>query len=184
MVKNKIVDLVSNISPFDDIELKHMQETISWINSGDNIFRLLKPNVPEKHLVSYFCLFDPENFEILLVDHKNANLWLPTGGHVEFNEHPKDAVRRECLEELSIEAEFIIEEPFFITSTKSSSSEGEHTDVSLWYLLKGSNKDNYNFDRDEFYSIKWFKLDEIPFEKSDLHMGRFITKLKKLYNKN
>ncbi|MFI5343447.1 MAG: NUDIX domain-containing protein [Chlamydiales bacterium] len=38
-----------------------------------------------------------------LVDHKKANLWLPAGGHVEPNEHPRETVKREILEELSIQ---------------------------------------------------------------------------------
>ena len=45
----------------------------------------------------------------------NAQLWLPGGGHVEVNEHPKDAVIRELKEELNFDAEFIIDSPFFLS---------------------------------------------------------------------
>ena len=43
----------------------------------------MKPDVPPKHLVSYFALVDERRGKLLLVDHKLAGLWLPSGGHVE-----------------------------------------------------------------------------------------------------
>ncbi len=91
---------VSEISAFDDIEKEHIEDTLAWIKSGAPIFRITKPDVPKKHLVSYFVLFDPAAKKILLVDHKKALLWLPAGGHVEPNENPRDTVQRECMEEL------------------------------------------------------------------------------------
>lgn len=38
--------------------------------------------------MSYFLV--ASDTQVLLVDHKNAQLWLPTGGHVEPGEHPRD----------------------------------------------------------------------------------------------
>lgn len=184
MIRKTIYDIISNIKPFDHLEKEHQEITLRWVNSSAEIFRISKPNIPDKHLVSYFCLIDQESQEILLVDHKNAKLWLPSGGHVEINEHPKDTVRRECLEELGIEAEFLNDEPIFITSTLTNGHQFNHTDVSLWYLLKGSRNSIYEFDKNEFTGIRWYKFDSLPFEKSDPHMSRFITKLKKLYDYN
>jgi len=53
-----------------------------------------------------------------------------------------------------------------------------HTDISLWYLLKGCCERDYCFDQEEFTQIGWFPLEEIPYERSDLHMQRCIEKLK------
>jgi 8-oxo-dGTP pyrophosphatase MutT (NUDIX family) len=39
---------------------------------------------------------------ILLVDHVNAGLWLPPGGHVEVDEDPGLTARREIQEELGL----------------------------------------------------------------------------------
>ena len=44
-------------------------------------------------------------------------------------------------------------------------------------MLKGNHDDNYEFDRREFNGIRWFALDEIPYEKSDPHMQRCVNKL-------
>lgn len=170
--------LISAIIPYDDIEREHIIDTLSWIKSGEPIFRIQKPDVPNKHLVSYFVLFDEEAEKILLVDHIKAQLWLPSGGHVEVDEDPKDTVRRECLEELGTQADFWSDKPVFLTSTVTVGLTAGHTDISLWYVLKGDSVKSYEFDKSEFNSIFWFGFDEIPYAKSDPHMRRFIEKLK------
>lgn len=118
--------------------------------------------------------------KILLVDHKKAELWLPPGGHVEAGEDPKETVRREAKEELRIEAEFLVDEPLLLTVTKTVGNTTKHTDVSLWYLLKGDPNQALNCDRNEFHQICWFGIDDIPFGKSDPHMKRFIDKMLRL----
>ena len=62
-----------------------------------------KPDVPPKHLVSYFALVDEARGKMLLVDHKLAGLWLPSGGHVEPDEDPRATVVREIAEELNLQ---------------------------------------------------------------------------------
>lgn len=130
-MRTTIRNLISNIAPFDTLEQDHINETLSWIDSGAEVFRIQKPNVPNKHAVSYFVVFDENSRKILLCDHKKANLWLPTGGHIEFNENPKETVTRECFEELRIQADFLYETPIFLTSTQTTGFIGVHTDVSL-----------------------------------------------------
>ncbi|MBX9620844.1 MAG: NUDIX hydrolase [Alphaproteobacteria bacterium] len=176
--EQNVVDVISTIIPFDDLESQQILETLTWIRSGAQIFRLQKPDIPPKHLVSYFILFDENAQKILLVDHKKSQLWLPAGGHVESGEYPQDTVSRECLEELGICADFWCRSPFFLTSTVTVGLTPGHTDVSLWYILKGNEDASYSFDRGEFNAIKWFGWDEVPFKKSDPHMERFIQKLK------
>lgn len=45
-------------------------------------------------------------------------------------------------------------------------------------MLKGDSHATYQFDEEEFNKVRWFRLDDIPYEKSDPHMRRFIEKLK------
>jgi 8-oxo-dGTP pyrophosphatase MutT (NUDIX family) len=178
-INESIYDLVSNIKPLDDIESEHIQSTLQWIQSGDPLYRITKPDIPNKHLVAYFVLYDKDASKILLVDHKKAQLWLPTGGHVEVDEHPRDTVIRECFEELGIHADFWLESPLFLTSTMTVGLTAGHTDVSLWYVLRGKDQHNYSFDIEEFNSIRWFHIDEVETQKTDPHMSRFVRKLRK-----
>jgi 8-oxo-dGTP diphosphatase len=174
-----IAQIVEAIEPLDDLEREHRDRTLEWIRSGASIFRTLKPDVPPMHLVSYFALVDEKRGKMLLVDHKIAGLWLPSGGHVEPDEDPRATVVREVAEELSLAADFMQPGPLFITVTRVGGGIG-HTDVSLWYLLRGDSSRAIEFDRGEFHGVRWFGFDEIPFERSDPHMRRFVVKLRAL----
>lgn len=179
-ISDQIRNAISSIIPLDKLEQEHLVFTKEWIDSGAGIFRIAKPAIPDPHLVAYFLLLDPTQKKLLLVDHKKAGLWLPSGGHVELNEHPKETVKREVLEELSVEAEFLIHNPFFLTVTETVGQTAGHTDVSVWYLLKGCADTAYHFDEEEFNQVQWFSPSEIPYKCSDPHMQRCIEKLKSI----
>ena len=179
-IRSQIHQIVSSMSPLDELEQDHIRFVLDWIDSGREIFRIEKPATPDTHLVAYFVIASTEMDQVLLVDHKKAELWLPPGGHVDPGEDPKETVRREAKEELGIEAEFISDKPIFLTVTKTVGNVVEHTDVSLWYLLKGDPYRVMNPDLEEFNQIRWFAIDEIPFDISDPHMKRFIQKMLRL----
>jgi 8-oxo-dGTP pyrophosphatase MutT (NUDIX family) len=173
---------VESITAFDALEESHRHDVLEWIDSGANIFRVKKPDTPPKHLVSYFVLVDPAQKSMLLVDHIKAQLWLPTGGHVELNEHPKDTVLREAREELGKEAVFLHgnDQPLFVTVTQTVGLTAGHTDVSLWYVLRGSVHEFIDYDKGEFNDIEWFTFDEILQADPvifDPNLQRFTRKL-------
>ena len=166
---------VELIEPLDVFEYESKRRTLSWIDSGAEICRLQKQDVPEMHLVSYCAVVDGDH--ILLVDHINAELWLPTGGHVEAGEHPRTTALREAKEELSIDGEFIHERPLFLTISETVGKTAGHTDVSIWYALGSDCSEEVVFDRSEFLSVSWFHKDEVPLNRTDQHMNRFLQKL-------
>jgi 8-oxo-dGTP pyrophosphatase MutT (NUDIX family) len=175
-IRIEIKEIISSIIPFDQMEQDHIDFAKEWIASGVEIFRIAKPDLPKIHLVAYFVLIDPCNNELLLTDHKKAALWLPSGGHVEKDEHPKQTVSREVKEELGIEADFLFDCPQFITVTDTVGNVSPHTDVSLWYVLRGNRNKTLQFDCNEFHQIQWFLPQEIPYDRSDPHMRRFVDK--------
>lgn len=179
-MKAAIRSLVASIDPLDQLETEHIHDAIQWIDSGADLFRIQKPDVPPKHLVSYFVLFDQQTRKVLLIDHIKAGLWLPPGGHVEKDENPKTTVEREIMEELFISASFIQDTPFFITETKTVNIDAGHTDVSLWYLLKGNSSKKLQYDTREFNGYKWLTLKEatdVDIATLDPHFHRFVKKL-------
>lgn len=185
MIREEIQTVIASIIPFDNAEKEHLSFVKNWIASGAEIFRIEKPDKPNIHLVSYFIIIDPHTNELLLVDHKKAELWLPPGGHVELNEHPRETVKREIKEELGIDAEFMLEDPLFLTVTNTVGNVARHTDVSLWYVLRGNREKHLTFDMGEFHRIQWFQQKEIPYERTDPHMKRFVDKvMKKLVTLN
>jgi 8-oxo-dGTP diphosphatase len=166
---------VEGIVPVDAVEAAQREEVIAWIRSGAELCRRAKPATPPKHLVSYFVVVDGD--QILLVDHRNARLWLPTGGHVEPGEHPRDTVMREAEEELGLDAVFVLPQPLFVTSTETVGLTAGHVDVSLWYVLRGDRRIVLHWDPAEFNAVCWFHRSAVPLERSDPHMGRFLAKL-------
>lgn len=168
---------VQQIQPLDALEHAHQNQTLAWIDSGAELCRIAKPATPPQHLVSYFAVVDAGH--VLLVDHRNAQLWLPTGGHVEPGEHPRDTVVRELKEELGLAPLQPVAAPLMITCTTTVGLTAGHTDVSLWYVVHAGRSQPLSFDADEFTAVRWFRFGEVPFERSDPHMRRFVAKLER-----
>ncbi len=160
-------------------EAEHQQwlDAVVWVKSGAPLFRTAKPATPPKHLVSYFPVVDEEY--ILLVDHKNAKRWLPTGGHVEEGEDPRSTVVRELKEELGLDlSESELDAPLMVSVTETVGLTSGHTDVSLWYPVRRSRHLALSFDASEFNEVRWFHFSQAPLEFSDPNLGHFLHKLR------
>jgi len=166
---------VAGIVPFDALERAHRDEALAWIDSGVELCRRAKPATPPKHLVAYFVVVDDGH--MLLVDHRNAQLWLPPGGHVEPGEHPRTTVLRELAEELGLSPTHAIAAPLMLTVTTTVGLSAGHTDVSLWYVIHGDRRQAITWDENEFSGIRWFAFDDVPYERSEPHLRRFLAKL-------
>lgn len=173
-MRDKIRAEVEAISPFDERERETQRDVLAWIDSGVELCRIKKPDVPNKHLVSYFLLVEGEH--ILLVDHKLAGLWLPSGGHVEAGEHPRQTVIREAHEELMLTADFLQPAPLFVTATQTVGTVSPHMDVSLWYLLHGERDKTIEYDKREFHTVRWFYKGDVPYERADPELRRCLEK--------
>lgn len=180
MNREELQQLISAITPHDDREAADRQDVLDWIASDAPLYRIQKPDVPPKHLVSYFAIVDPKAHKILLQDHLLAKLWVPAGGHVDPDEDPAETVRRECEEELNIPAEFHGEAvPHFVTVT-TTNGQGEHSDVSLWYLLKASEITPLTLEPGKFAEVRWWDINDVlnsPISLFDPELHRFIGKL-------
>jgi 8-oxo-dGTP diphosphatase len=172
----RVLSELLEIQPLDSVEVEHIRDAIAWVQSGAPLFRTAKPATPEKHLVSYFAVIGRE--KILLVDHKNAQLWLPTGGHVEPNEDPRETVIRELKEELGLDVGIeAVGRPVMVTVTQTVGLTSGHTDVSLWYAVQGNPDAVIEFDRAEFNEVRWFSFANVPLHRSEPHLKRFLEKI-------
>ncbi|MCZ7426470.1 NUDIX domain-containing protein [Micromonospora sp. WMMA1949] len=183
-MRDEIRALVEELPPGDDLEARHREAALAWLAGTEDIFRRAKPRTPSPHLVAYFLLRDPADGAVLLVDHRLAGMWLPSGGHVEPGEHPAGTVRRELREELGVAAVFAPpfgERPAFLTVTETvGPPELRHTDVSLWYVLSAHRDQRFTPDPVEFAGIRWWtpaEVTEAPAGRIEPHLGRMLTKL-------
>jgi 8-oxo-dGTP pyrophosphatase MutT (NUDIX family) len=184
--REEIARTVASIDPVDRIEAEHQRAVLDWIDSGDELYRLVPPDQPPMHLVSYFVPFDPVADAVLLTAHRKSGLVLPPGGHCEPGESPWQTVQRECVEELgvpAVELPRLGDRPLFITVTETQGlAVRRHTDVSLWYVIALDRADErLRPDPGEFDDVHWLSLDALlaePVARFDPHMHRFVRKLR------
>lgn|SRR3989344_1077416 len=114
------------------------------------------------------------NNTILMVSHKELGIWLPVGGHIELDEDPEEALRREVKEESGISDFEIVDvnksrvnlqsdwfrslpSPLFLDIHKITES---HRHVGLNYVCRAlSNKVVLN--KKESKDIRWFTLSDL-----------------------
>ncbi len=184
-IRETLQKMIATLTPLDNREQTDITDAINWVKSDAQLYRIQKPDVPPKHLVSYFAVVDPIHKTMLLQDHLLAKLWVPAGGHVDPDEDPAETVRRECEEELGIAAKFLGEvTPHFITVTRTN-GQGKHTDVSLWYVLQANDETPLTVEEGKFAEVRWWKIDDIlasPISQFDPELHRFITKIMPLFS--
>ncbi|MEU4428665.1 NUDIX hydrolase [Actinoplanes sp. NPDC024001] len=176
-----VYEMVSAVDPADNLEAEHLAHARTWLHDTDDVFRRVKPATPDQHLVSYVVPVDPATGSVLLVDHVNAGLWLPPGGHVEVDEHPAVTAAREAAEELGVSAA-PAETPLFLTVTRTVGMDAGHTDVSLWFVLDLRSDQTLTPDQGEFHAVRWWTPAELRSAdpaRFDPHFFRFLTKLQR-----
>jgi 8-oxo-dGTP diphosphatase len=167
---------IATISALDAQEHADLSRFRALIASGVALWRGTEPDRPDPHLVSYFPVVDPTAQALLLGAHRKSGLWLPPGGHVEAGEHPRDTVRRECLEELRIQADFLCAAPVSLTITRTRGAY-PHEDISLWYALSGIMGHLPDYDIREYTDMQWFEWTNLPLTQSDPQLKRFAAKV-------
>ncbi|WP_250036244.1 NUDIX hydrolase [Paractinoplanes maris] len=172
--------VVTGLRAGDDVEASQQDEVLTWLEQTDDVYRRVKPATPDRHLVSYVVPVDPRDGAILLVDHVNAGLWLPPGGHVEPDEDPLVSAQREIGEELGLDGSLVSREPVFLTVTRTVGIDSGHTDVSLWYVLPCDRTQPLTVDEGEFHRVRWWsrsELAEADPARFDPHFSRFLNKI-------
>ncbi|HVQ44969.1 MAG TPA: NUDIX domain-containing protein [Candidatus Saccharimonadia bacterium] len=181
--RTKLLELLRSIVPYDDDEKRVLTEVRAWIRSDAELYRGDQPDEPSPHLVAYVVLVDRRRQTVLLFDHRKSGLWLPAGGHVERGEDPAATAARELIEELGLaaaKAAVIASVPLFVTANQTRGAHG-HVDVSLWYVVDGSEDMPMMPDPREFRGWAWRSFEEVlgaDADTMDPQIKRFVAKLR------
>ena len=68
------------------------------------------PHIHEK-IDFTVAIFVVHQGKVLLIHHRKLDKWLPLGGHIELDEDPEQAARREAREESGFEVQLVGERP-------------------------------------------------------------------------
>ncbi|MBD3310029.1 NUDIX domain-containing protein [Candidatus Woesearchaeota archaeon] len=128
--------------------------------------------------------------KVLLIKHRKLGKWLPVGGHIEKDEIPDDALKREFKEEVNLRIEIIdsmknlqvdsdvrqLKNPFHV----NVHNVGDHEHCCLFYICRTADSNSLKMNRDELLDFRWLsgqEIDEI-YEKEDMPSDvRSIAKL-------
>ena len=170
------------MTPWDERERVDRARFLEWVDSGQPLFRVVKPATPPQHLAVYAALIDDRDMSIMLVHHFAAQAWLLPGGHVDEGEDPRAAVTRELREELGIAPDFhpaFGGEPMFLSITRTRGA-GSHRDATLWFAFSFDRSTALSPDEREFTATKWLSLaDAVSWDQEtfDPEMHRFVAKV-------
>jgi 8-oxo-dGTP diphosphatase len=179
----RVHEIVSAVEPWDDLEVSQKADILNWLAARDDVFRRARPATPSRHLVSYVVLLDTARRSVLLVEHRDAGLHLPAGGHIEPGEDPAHTALREASEELGIAASFLPvvgARPLMVTQTRTVGMSAGHTDVTLWYVMENDAEVAPAGDSVEFTGWRWWTFEEVLTADPavlDPHLPRFVAKL-------
>lgn len=112
--------------------------------------------------------------KVLLIHHRKLDIWIPPGGHIEKDETPDDAVRREFKEELNLDVEILnsndipeegnITEQLAVPFHVNVHNVGDHEHCCFFYLCIPRNPNEIKVNRRELNDFKWFSPEELDQE--------------------
>ena len=132
----------------------------------------------KKCIVGSTVILDKKGLSTLLIKHKKLNVWINPGGHLEDQEFPYDAAKREAMEETGTKVSIIdvrqsatkINDahsrtsifPLHILEEKVVYSDSTHTHLDFVYISVADKTKVHKVGKGESKEIKWYNQAELP----------------------
>ena len=136
----------------------------------------------KRHFTATAFVIDSQK-RVLLLWHRRLKRWMPPGGHVNEDETPEDAAKRECKEETNLDVEIVgdvhddlfrenpdegrmLKKPIALLLENIPAcperNEGAHQHMDFLYLARPLNEEQAEeLAQDESDGMRWFTKEEV-----------------------
>lgn len=135
----------------------------------------------QRHFTATAFVIDSQS-RVLLLWHKRLSRWMPPGGHVDDDETPEDAAKRECKEETNLDVEIVgdVQDDLFANNPHEGRmlkkpiamllenipacperNEAAHEHMDFLYIARPLNEDQAEEITEESDGMRWFTKEEI-----------------------
>ncbi len=129
--------------------------------------------------------------KVLLAHHKKLDIWLPLGGHIEKDETPDQALKREIKEEANLKIEILNQSELPLTGNVKENlaipfyvnvhSVGDHLHCSLFYVCRAFNAKKLKINK-ELKDYKWFSKQDLNKKIVPIDVKNQALKAFKIWN--
>ncbi|CAN5501438.1 hypothetical protein BH24ACT5_BH24ACT5_05950 [soil metagenome] len=161
--KQVVLDLVTQHEPVDDSERRDIATLLAEVRRLDRPF---DRHADPEHITGSGFVVGRRG--IVLLHHLKFDLWVQPGGHIDGDEFPWEAARREVVEETGLEVNFLDGSPE-LTHVSVHDVPGGHIHLDLRYLFDAGDADPAP-PSDESQEVYWFDWpDAIAIAEPALH---------------
>ena len=112
---------------------------------------------------------------------KNPGMWAKTGGHVDFNESPEQAIKREIFEEIGLKVK---DEDITCIEEFKSNNPSEHYFSYGYLFLTNLRENDFILQKEEVAKVRYFEIEELEkFKRENSGNFTFLKWDEKGFNK-
>lgn len=111
-----------------------------------------------------------DNNKVLLIHHGKLDIWIPVGGHIEKDETPDNALKREIKEETNLDVEILNQGDLLVEGNVKENlatpfcvnihSVGDHDHCAFYYVCRVINPNELKINK-ELKNARWFTKNEL-----------------------